>query len=321
MQLKTIIADNMRDAMELIREAYGEDAIIVSSAPDEATGGIKVTAALDKTIDIANINDNNHLKDEDLSAFISPTDIAGEAFDNHSIPRRLGDKLLEEMEKLEMDDVTVALGSVFDARYKFAPIDVRDVKRPYILVGPPGVGKTLLTAKIAAEATLNDVPVRAITLDTVKAGGYEQLKSYMDAMGQPIEKASSTRELDTLIANAKVGELQVIDTTGVNPYDTAELEDLQTFIKVSNAEPILVLSAGHDALEAGEIAKKLTDTFEITRFIYTRLDITKRYGSALVIAEKAKLAFSHASLSPLVAEGFTSLNPLGLARLFVEGNR
>ena len=143
----------------------------------------------------------------------------------------------------------------------------------------------------------------------------------MDALEYPLDKSESTESLDQKIIEASVDELKIIDTMGVNPFDRGELQELQAYVQTSGAEPVLVLSAGYDALEAGEIALKFKEFFSVRRFIFTRLDITKRYGSALVIAEKAKLAFSQASLSPLVAEGFMALNPLGLARLFVEGNK
>ena len=42
MQLKTIIAPTMNDAMQQVKDLLGDDAIIVSSTTDEETSGVHI---------------------------------------------------------------------------------------------------------------------------------------------------------------------------------------------------------------------------------------------------------------------------------------
>ena len=47
MRLKTIHARTMQEAMELVREQMGAEAVIVATHEDEGTRGVRVTAASD----------------------------------------------------------------------------------------------------------------------------------------------------------------------------------------------------------------------------------------------------------------------------------
>ena len=48
MRLKSFTANTMKDAMQMIRETLGEDAIIVSTQEMVGGKGVRVTAAIDK---------------------------------------------------------------------------------------------------------------------------------------------------------------------------------------------------------------------------------------------------------------------------------
>ena len=48
MRLKTFHADSLKNAMELVREQLGEDAIIVSTQEGEGLNGARVTAAIEQ---------------------------------------------------------------------------------------------------------------------------------------------------------------------------------------------------------------------------------------------------------------------------------
>ena len=333
MLLKTITALNMDDAMAQVRKALGDDAIIVSTSRDEASGGVKVTAALDKTLPseqpvphrISSLatadsaNTDAPPLDERAPLAQAVIDIVGEAFDRHGVPRPLGDPILEEIRELEVDDPVLALAGVFDNRYAFTPLDDFTPDQPIILVGPPGAGKTLLTAKLATWAVLHKKNVRAITTDVVKAGGLQQLQAYTDAIKINLHPAPTVEDVEKAISPSGGVDLTIIDTVGVNPYDRNEFAHLKTLIDISNAEPVLVLPAGGDAIEAGHIAQNFRD-IGVERFVYTRLDITRKYGSFLRIVEKGGFRFSNVSISPLIAEGFLPLTPVSLARLFIKGH-
>ena len=100
----------------------------------------------------------------------------------------------------------------------------------------------------------------------------------------------------------------------VNPFDRAEIVRLGEFIASIDADPVLVLAAGLDAIEAAEIAESFAD-LGANRMITTRIDQTRRLGSVLSAAHVGGLAIADAGVTPHVADGLTALNPVSLARL------
>ena len=62
MRLKTFSASSMSDALKMIKEHFGEEAIIVSSQKAETGLGVQVTAAVDTEAE-APINLNEDVSD------------------------------------------------------------------------------------------------------------------------------------------------------------------------------------------------------------------------------------------------------------------
>ena len=88
-------------------------------------------------------------------------------------------------------------------------------------------------------------------------------------------------------------------------------------IEAADAEPVLVLAAGGDVAEAAEIVGSFA-AIGARRMVVTRLDISRRLGAMLVVAEAGPLAFSDVSFSPQVARGLKFLTPQALARLLMR---
>jgi len=314
MQFKTITAKDMTEAMDIVRRTMGDSAIIVSSVKDPA--GIKVTAALDSHPgeSSALLGDESRGLNDDYATAI---DVVGSAFDYHRVPRRFGDKILDELEATELDDPVMALAAVLESRYGFKPLKDSDPARPMLLVGPPGVGKTSLTAKIGTWAKMRNQPCQVVTTDTYKAGATEQLRSYTDIMGQDLHVAQTPEMLADIVLKRPEGHMSVIDTVGINPFLEEDLKILIPFVQAIDAEPVLVLSAGGDAIEAGNMARIFKE-LGVERFLYTRMDISQKFASLLTIADRGEFSFADASISPLVAEGFNALNPVRVAKIFLE---
>src|SRR3546814_13918721 len=92
---------------------------------------------------------------------------------------------------------------------------------------------------------------------------------------------------------------------------------LRDFLDVAPAEPVLVMPAGLDIVDAAALADGFRPLAP-SRLLVTRLDMVRRLGSALAAADAAKAAFCAVGLSPAIGSGLRPITPLLLARLFLS---
>ncbi len=311
MRLKTFTARNMKEAMAEVRRALGPDAIIVASREDR--GLVRVTAALDEAV-----APTPPAAEEPAPAATAPV-ISAEPVDailaRHRVPQKLAASLVRAAAAHEPDDQVMALAAAFDAAFQFASLEEAP-GRPLVFVGPPGAGKTATIAKVAARAVLGGRKAALITTDLVRAGAAEQLSSYGQLLEQTVTAAGDTGSLAAAVAKAEQSghDLVLVDTPGFNPYDDADMERLLADIEAVGGEAIAVLAAGGDAIEIMELGLALRE-LGCRRFVATRLDTVRRFGSLLALAHGGGLAFAGVCASPYIGDPVESLNPVSLARL------
>ena len=326
MRLKSFEAKDMMSAMRQVKETLGDDAIIVSTK-EEASGWVRITAAVEKMPDKAapepaktkQSSDKKRPARTNYSAPMTDTptveDALAETMLKHKIPAALGEKIISQALLDISDDPVTALARGLAAAFVF---DKKKKQRdiPLILVGPPGAGKTLMAAKLAAQAVLDGKKPTMITTDIARAGGIEQLGAFLDILDLPLLQAENAKQLSARLGAMKNTAGVIIDTGGLNPFDPQELKTLSQLINVTEMEAALVLPAGIDAEESAEMAM----TFEIlgvNKIIPTRLDFARRLGGILNAADKAKLSFDIASHTPQVANGIITLTPHSLAKFLL----
>lgn len=301
MRLRNFTAPSMQEAMARVRQELGADAIIVST-DDTAAGEVRVTAAVEEA----------DLRLGQTPPAADVTDRLSEALAANGVPGTLAEKILMASLSLDADDELAALSGALAAVFTFAPIPDRGRSRPIMFVGPPGAGKTMTIAKLAARAVMAKRPIRLITADTVRAGAIEQLAAVARILELRLHAVENVRRL----AEAAAGggeELTLIDTPGINPYNAVDCRDLTALVAAAGAEPLLVTAAGGDAVDCVEIARIFRD-LGCSRMAVTRLDLTHRLGSVLAGAAGAKLAFCEAGVAPEIADGLSPFNPMVLAR-------
>lgn len=303
MRLKSYTAANLNDAMATVRAELGDDAVIVSTQTGPHNS-VQVVAAIEAVEDDAEIR-AAHAPETGL-------DVVVRALHDHGCPLGFIDRVLDTVLSAGSDDPVEALAIALTAQIGFAPIDDQTTDRPIMLVGPPGAGKTVSIAKLAARERLSDRAAAIITLDTVRSGGVDQLKAYGAHLKTEIAVADNRAALATLATNAKADALALIDTTGVNPFDAGEIGELARDAEAAGAEPVLVLPAGLDPLESSEIADAFA-AIGCERLIATRLDTARRHGGVLAAAG-GQLKLAEISVTPTIAEGLMPLTPLTLAQ-------
>lgn len=321
MRLKTFSAKSMAEVMAQVREAMGADAIIVSVEQSRKTG-VRVTAAADGPVPAEVPEDAPRTAPSPAETEERRPGVVTRAFDeaelkavvaHHGLPFALADRLIDAARAFEAASLPDALGHGLAGLVDFAPLGL-SAPRPIMLVGPPGAGKTVALAKLAAEALLNGKAVRLITADTIKAGGVQQLDQFAQLMECGAETAAGPDELRHLVTRGPASDLTLIDSCGVSPFSMDELEGLLHLLKASGAEPVLVLPAGLDADDAADTAG-IFAKMGARRMIATRLDTARRYGSVITAARAGRLALAGISRTPFVAEALEAPGAMLLARL------
>lgn len=316
MRLKSFHGPTLQDAMRQVREALGDDAIIIGTR-DEETGGVRVTAAIDDvpltpapppmTAFEAELE---HEDDEDT------IDLIADSLHRHGTPPALSEKIITLAMRQPGIDALDTLANAFANMMRFAPLASEENRRHVLLMGPPGAGKTAMVGKLAARAALAGKTVAIITTDLARAGGVAQLQAYTSSMKIPLLQVEDPHALTDALAVHATADLIYIDSTGRNPNDPQDAAELQLLVKASGGSGVLVLPAGLDAVDGTELASAFKQ-LGATHLLTTRLDLTRRLGSLLALGNDTRLFFCEASSSPAISSGFESLDAIALARLIL----
>jgi flagellar biosynthesis protein FlhF len=310
MRLKSFHGPSLTEAMRLVREALGDNAIIVATRDDDM-GGVRVTAAIDEAPPPSSHVIQPQAEPDGSEAL----EIVAEALTRHQVPTHLADRLMATATQFANDDPVLALGAAFDAHFDFQPITDDNMAKPLMLIGPPGAGKTLTIAKFATKAAMGKKPVTVISTDLERAGGMEQLAAFTRLLKLNLVEIEDAHALKDAITMQK-GSQVFIDTPGRNPFSEIERQQLHAFVTSGGGEATLVMPAGLDSNEAVDMANEFR-ALGATRLLLTRLDMTKRLGSMLRVAFDARLPLANTCASPKVTEPPQPLNPVTLARLLL----
>ncbi len=331
MRLKTFHASSMKEAMEQVRDLFGEDAIIISTKKDAANKSVTVTAARDEADpDMNEINDK--IAEENLyaSRFASMPDYiikdVEEILLKNGVSEGLIKSIISEVRQFPapagaaMDDIASIISEAVMRVCEIMPYSYTKAGARIILVGPPGAGKTLTAAKLAARVVKAGFKINVITTDFKRAGGVEQLAAFTDILNTKLHVASTRKELKDILSTIPEGERVIVDSPGANPYEFQELKELGEFAGLMELTPILVFPAGGDPHEAEEVAQAFS-FLGVEYMIVSRLDLARRYGSFLSAAFSTKLRLSHITGTEKVLGDFNESSPNLIASLLCQHRR
>jgi len=211
MRLKSFSAKSMTEAMQMVREALGEDAIIVATREEQGGpsrgGSVSVTAAIDPSYnddahdydeDFGDMPDRfNDILDDDVNfethgrraasasrewlQYDDETENAGiaeeitDALLRHGVTEDVMDHVLSCATVVGLDSSGIALMAAIEHLFQFKPMPTQGYGKAMMMVGTPGSGKTLAVAKMAARGAMNGLRVGVVSTDTVRAGGIAEL--------------------------------------------------------------------------------------------------------------------------------------------------
>lgn len=162
------------------------------------------------------------------------------------------------------------------------------------LIGATGVGKTTTLAKIAAKFVLEKgVSAAMITADTYRISAVDQLKTYSDIIGLPLEIVYSPDALKKAIDKHSNKQLILIDTAGRSQYNDYQMKELCDLLAVDkNIEKHLVMSATTKNRDAEAILEHFS-VCKPDRVIFTKTDETSSIGLVPNLLHKKKIALSY----------------------------
>jgi flagellar biosynthesis protein FlhF len=310
--------------MQMIRDTLGENAIIVSTREENGGRTVRVTAAIDEDTEAtmptapgslaeAAMGGWQYADDDDEATVVEEIT---EVMLRHAVPDEVLDDVVAAVNVMGLTESRNALYAALQNLFEFKPLPQKTYGKAFMVVGAPGAGKTLAAAKLAARGALAGLKVGVVTTDTVRAGGVEQLSAFTKLMKIDLKKASDPKELKAVLASMGQLDQIIIDTAGVNPFDPESIKPLARLIHAAEADPVLVLPAGSDADEAGEIARVFA-TIGATSMIATRTDVARRLGSLLSAAHHGGLSFAEVSNTAKVADGLAPMSAKRLTQLLM----
>jgi flagellar biosynthesis protein FlhF len=172
------------------------------------------------------------------------------------------------------------------------------------MVGPTGVGKTTLIAKLAARWVLRHGPrdLALVSTDCIRIGAQEQIHTLGRLLGVPAYAIDGATDLPELLDHLGERRLMLVDSAGLSQRDPRLASELQTLANASErVETSLVLSA---AAQAGAIEEAL-ERFAPARpttCVVTKLDEATSLGGTMSALIRAKLPLAYLSDGQQVPE-------------------
>jgi len=154
-----------------------------------------------------------------------------------------------------------------------------------LVLGPTGVGKTTTIVKLAADfAVKQKKNVGIINTDTYRIGAQEQLQTYADILGVPLQVVYHPHELEGAMENMSDRDMIFVDTAGKRPGDEEHKKELLDIVRILKPEDILLCLSATTSFAS---IMEMVDTYGFVddyRVLITKLDETKYRGSLLNIS-------------------------------------
>lgn len=321
MKVRKFYVQNMKEGMLRIREELGPEAVIIQSRKVRGKGlrglfsapRMEITAAVDSAPEK---KDGPHYPDmqgfeerirselaelkQSVTRLAAREEISPEVKEEEDGRLKTWREYLEQQEIFEelvsefLEGIRSTLQGEVQLTEEIIGLMLRKKMRRFlksapekgaplqVFVGPTGVGKTTTLAKLAARYALyQGERVGIVTIDHYRIGAVEQLRTYADITGLPLEVVMSPKELRRALERLKDCQRILIDTAGRSTLNHVHINELSGYLQgLPPAEIFLVISATTKARDLRLIAENFK-CMDYNRLIFTKLDETSTYGVLL----------------------------------------
>ncbi len=194
--------------------------------------------------------------------------------------------------------------------------------RPFTiaLVGPTGVGKTTTIAKLAATYKLrHGLKVGLVTADTYRIAAVDQLRTYANIIGLPLQVALTPAEMGSACAALRDCDVVLVDTAGRSPHDGGRLTELRAVLDAARPHEVhMVLSSATSESCLIAAAEKFAEVGP-DRVIFTKLDEAVNFGVLVNVARRIDARLSFVTTGQEVPDKIEHGSAERIARLVLEG--
>lgn len=342
MHIKRFTAPNMTDALALVKEALGDDAVILANRRTEGENGetlIEVTAATDTPVQKTNENGANNGSvqaqtpqksfekiPEDFPVLEQDASDLQKLLDKHGILPNISKRIDNAVKALaetgfdDLDTLDMVLGKMITFE---APAKAIEKGKYHVFVGPTGAGKSTTVCKLAAQKKIDKHSIALVTLDNQKIGGYEQMAIFASALKEDAHLMRTNEDWENLQSQVQDKDYIFIDTPGINVFNTPQVTALKKRLEaigLHNATVHLVLPSSLNPLEMAAMPAALAALHPST-ILFTKFDETTYLGGLTNVAITSGLKICYVTDGTAVPDDIVELDASMLAEKLMRKPR
>lgn len=165
------------------------------------------------------------------------------------------------------------------------------------VVGPTGVGKSSLVAKIAAYYHLKEKSkVRVVSFDNHRLAASDQMRVFCKIIGVPFSVMTDVDELRQLVADHSDTELILIDTAGTSPKSPTGIDGIDALKGHGVTIDFHLCLAVTEKAQQLDLAIRNFSKIGLQSLIFTKLDESWSFGEIYNLSKKWSLPLSFFSI-------------------------